>query len=107
MPFEHHPLKTHKINPNLDEAKKFDTWARKNLKVEEIEDPERENKYTSHSSDKVFGAKNQDWFDLIKRRSEIVEKEYKSKKFNMVGGPKLVFKRKEYSGFSRKDIKRK
>ena len=51
--------------------------------------------------------KNQDWFDLIKRRSEIVEKEYKSKKFNMVGGPKLVFKRKEYSGFSRKDIKRK
>ena len=46
-------------------------------------------------------------FELIKRRREIVEREYKSKKYNTTGGSNLIFKRKEYSGFSRKNVKRK
>lgn len=49
---------------------------------------------------------NQDWFDLIERRNEMVEKKYKSKKYKTSGGSKMVFKTREYSGFSRKNVKR-
>lgn len=45
-------------------------------------------------------------FDLLELRGIKVEKEYGSKKYRSVGGSKLVFKRKEYTGFTRKDVKR-
>ncbi|MBI4092204.1 MAG: hypothetical protein HY427_03310 [Candidatus Levybacteria bacterium] len=45
-------------------------------------------------------------FKLIERRRNIVEKEYDSKKYRSVGGSQLVFKRKEYTGFKRRDVKR-
>lgn len=48
-----------------------------------------------------------DCYDLIKRRSLLVEKEYKYKKYVYLGGSNLIFKKKEYSGFSRKDVKRR
>lgn len=50
---------------------------------------------------------NPECFSLIEKRSQYVEKEYKSKKYKVVGNSQLVFKRKVYSGFSRKDVKRK
>ena len=43
---------------------------------------------------------------LIQRRGHIVEKEYENKKYIEVGGPTLIFKRKKYTGFRRKDVKR-
>lgn len=46
-------------------------------------------------------------FQLIRKRSEAIEKEYKNKRYKLTGGSTLVFKRKEYTGFSRKDVKRK
>lgn len=45
-------------------------------------------------------------FGLIKTRSKQIENEYQKKKFREVGGSQLVFKRKEYTGFKRKDVKR-
>ena len=48
-----------------------------------------------------------DCFSLIERRSEIVENEYRNKRYRMIGGSKLVYKKRVYSGFRRKDVKRK
>ena len=46
-------------------------------------------------------------FELIERRSEIVDKEYKNKRYKTVGGSTKVFKSKVYTGFTIKDVKRK
>jgi len=51
--------------------------------------------------------KYQGTFELIERRRKIVEKEYESKSHRSVGGSQLVYKRTEYTGFKRKDVKRK
>lgn len=51
--------------------------------------------------------KYEDCFKLIEKRRNIVEQEYENKKYRSVGGSQLVFKRKEYTGFKRKDVKRK
>ena len=45
-------------------------------------------------------------FNLITYREEKVEREYKRKAYEKVGGPKMVFKKKVYTGFKRKNIKR-
>lgn len=45
-------------------------------------------------------------FDLIEKRTAKMEKEYGQKKYKEVGGSKLVHKKKEYTGITRKDIKR-
>lgn len=45
-------------------------------------------------------------FELIKSRGKKIESVYKGKAYRSVGGSKLVFKRKEYTGFKRKDVKR-
>ena len=45
-------------------------------------------------------------FELIEARRKRVEDEYQRKKLREVGGSKLVYKRKEYTGFKRKDVKR-
>ena len=50
--------------------------------------------------------KYKECFELIKRRSKLVEKEYETKSYKQAGGSQLVFKRKEYTGFKRKDVKR-
>lgn len=44
--------------------------------------------------------------ELIRRRGKKVEDEYQRRKFRETGGSKLIFKRKEYTGFKRKDVKR-
>lgn len=45
-------------------------------------------------------------YELIKFRRKKVEKEFKSKAYKQTGGSTLIFKRKEYTGYSRKDVKR-
>ncbi len=45
-------------------------------------------------------------FELILKRQELVEREFKEKAYVKIGGPKLIFKKKEYSGFTRKSVKR-
>lgn len=45
-------------------------------------------------------------FQLIERRRQHTEKEYQKKKYRETGGSTLVYKRKEYTGFKRKDVKR-
>ena len=45
-------------------------------------------------------------FELIENRSKKVEQEYQKKSYRGTGGSQLVFKRKEYTGFKRKDVKR-
>lgn len=45
-------------------------------------------------------------FNLISKRGKKVETEYTQKKHRLVGGSKLVFKKREYTGFKRKDVSR-
>ena len=51
--------------------------------------------------------KYKECFALIERRGRTVEKEYLKKRYKGVGGSKKVLKAKVYSGFKRKDVKRK
>lgn len=50
--------------------------------------------------------KYKECFDLIDKRSKLVEKTYQKKKFTKSGGSKLVHKKISYSGFKRKDVAR-
>lgn len=50
--------------------------------------------------------KHPGFFDLINERRKKVEKVYGNKKYRLVGGSTLVFKKREYTGFKRKDIER-
>lgn len=45
-------------------------------------------------------------FELILARQKKVEKDFEKKAYRKVGGSKLVHKKKEYTGFTRKDAKR-
>lgn len=45
-------------------------------------------------------------FQLINSRENKVKKEYEAKKYISLGGSKLIHKKKTYSGFKRKDVKR-
>lgn len=45
-------------------------------------------------------------FDLIGKREKKVSDEYSRKAYPETGGSKLVFKRRTYSGFKRKDVAR-
>lgn len=45
-------------------------------------------------------------FELVFKRREKLEKDYKSKKYVEVGGSTLIFKKKQYTGIKRSDIKR-
>lgn len=45
-------------------------------------------------------------YKLIENRTSLVEKEYHNKKIQQTGGSGLIIKKKSYSGFKRKDIKR-
>ena len=44
--------------------------------------------------------------NLILKREEKVEKEFKQKAFSKIGGSKMIFKKREYTGFSRKNVGR-
>ncbi len=45
-------------------------------------------------------------FESIALRNKKVEKVYKEKSIRKVGGSQLVFKKREYTGFTRKEVKR-
>lgn len=49
---------------------------------------------------------NSTFLELIRQRKKKVEKEYSQKKYNFIGGSKLIFKKREYTGFKRKDVER-
>ena len=46
------------------------------------------------------------YIELISKRSEKVTGEYKKKSYTFSGGSKLIFKKREYTGFKRKDVER-
>lgn len=45
-------------------------------------------------------------YDLIEKREDKVENKYRSDSYRSSGGSKLVFKKKVYTGFTRKDVTR-
>lgn len=47
------------------------------------------------------------WHTLITKHTKQKENIYDAKKYIKSGGSKLVYKKKEYSGFTRKEVKRK
>ncbi len=51
-------------------------------------------------------SKHPKCFELISKRRRKLEKDYESKKYISRGGSTLVFKKKEYTGIKRADIKR-
>ncbi len=55
-------------------------------------------------SKRVFG--NPKCFELIQEHIKKVEREYNHKKYKIRGGSTLIHKKKEYTGFARKDVKR-
>jgi uncharacterized protein YerC len=50
--------------------------------------------------------KENNWLELIKKRGNKVESEYRSKAYSKTGGSTLFLKPKSYTGFKRKDVKR-
>lgn len=51
--------------------------------------------------------KYKECFDLIHKRSKHVQDAYEQRKYRLVGGSTKILKTKEYTGFTRKDVKRK
>ena len=49
---------------------------------------------------------NSTFLELIRQRKRKVEKEYSKKKYNFIGGSKLVFKKREFYAFKRKEVER-
>ena len=45
-------------------------------------------------------------YKLITNREEKVKREYKTKSYESIGGSKLIFKKKVYTGFTKKDVQR-
>jgi|GEM_PF-1526917 len=45
-------------------------------------------------------------FDTVLKRSQKVKDEYKAKAYRRVGPSRVAYKRKEYTGFKRSDVKR-
>ncbi len=43
-------------------------------------------------------------FQLIGKREEKIDYEYKKRAYRKTGGAKMIFKKKEYTGFKRKDV---
>ena len=80
-------------------------WLISGFGIEEISREMKVGKNTiMHVSRRL--EKYRECFDLIERRSKLVKKEYENKSYKQIGGSQLVFKRKEYTGFKRKDVKR-
>lgn len=50
--------------------------------------------------------KYNDCFILIEKRSRKVKKEFNNKRYRRVGGSTLLFKKKKYTGFKRKNVER-
>ena len=49
---------------------------------------------------------NSIFLDLISKRRNKVESEYGRKKYRLIGSSKLIFKKRKYTGFIRKDVER-
>ncbi|OGH19285.1 MAG: hypothetical protein A2868_04090 [Candidatus Levybacteria bacterium RIFCSPHIGHO2_01_FULL_40_15b] len=80
-------------------------WLISGFGIEEIRKQMKVGKNTiMHISRRL--EKYRECFELIERRGKTVEKEYEKKAYRSVGGSQLVFKRKEYAGFKRKNVKR-
>lgn len=62
-------------------------------------------KNTIASVSKSLGQ-NQNWFQLIQKRSKKVESEYAKRRYETLGGSTLVFKKKQYTGFTKKKVAR-
>ena len=76
------------------------------FKIEEITQTLKVGKNTiSHVSRLLDNHPN--CYKLIDTRRSIVEKKYQKKKYRKVGGSLKIFKTNEYTGYKRKDVKRK
>jgi len=71
----------------------------------DIQEVARVGKSTISNVDRKL-KKYPDCFKLVFEREDKVEKEFRRKAYQVSGGPMLVKKRKEYTGFKRKDVKR-
>ncbi len=80
-------------------------WIESGTTIEEITKELKVGKSTVLSVLRSL-EKDPSYFSLIMQRRKKVTKEYDSKKYREIGGPSLIFKRKQYTGITKKDIKR-
>lgn len=78
---------------------------REGLGIDEIAKTLKVGKNTIMSVAKKLDE-NSIFLDLIDKRRKTVESTYQKRKYRLVGGSQLVFKKKEYTGFRRKDVER-
>lgn len=75
------------------------------VKIEEISTILSVGKNTIASVSRAL-SENPECFKLIEERGKKVESEYKRKSHRMVGASTMILKRREYTGFKRKNVKR-
>lgn len=80
-------------------------YLRDGMRIDEIAKTLKVGKNTIMSVAKKLDD-NSLFFDLINKRRKKVEDEYNRKKYRFLGSSKLVFKKREYTGFKRKDVER-
>lgn len=80
-------------------------YIREGVGIDEIAKDLKVGKNTIMSVAKKLDE-NSIFLDLIVKRRKKVENEYDKKKYQYVGGAKLVFKKREYTGFRRSDVER-
>ena len=80
-------------------------WIIAGITIEEIERNLKVGRTTITLVSKLL-SEHPECFELLGTRKKKVEAEFKSKAYRSVGGSKLWIKRKEYTGFTRKDVRR-
>lgn len=80
-------------------------YIKEGLGIEEIAKTLKVGKNTVMSVAKKLDE-NSFFLDIIAKRKKKVESEYNSRKYRFIGSSKLVFKKREYTGFKRKDVSR-
>lgn len=80
-------------------------WILKGITTEEIEHNLKVGRTTIALVGKLL-AEHPTCFELINLRKRKVEKEYSSKAYREIGGSTMVFKKKEYTGYTRQKVKR-
>jgi len=80
-------------------------WLLAGMTIEEIERNLKVGRTTITLVGRLL-SEHPECYQLLNERKKKVEVEFKNKAYRSTGGSKLWIKRKEYTGFTRKDVKR-
>ncbi len=101
-------LLTHDEKLKLGRRIQVAEWILAGMKTEEIEQNLKVGRTTITLVGRLL-TEHPECFDLLGSRRKKVEAEFKNKAYRTnksIGGPQFWIERKEYTGFTRKDVKR-